>query len=40
MAYDTTLEDWAGALELRDCETEGCSSRVVDAFLGIVAADE
>lgn len=28
-AYDTTLQGWAGALELRDQETEGHSRRVV-----------
>ncbi|MDZ7843461.1 MAG: GAF domain-containing protein [Anaerolineales bacterium] len=30
LAYDSTLEGWAGALELRDHETEGHSRRVVD----------
>ncbi len=30
MAYTTTLEGWARALELRDMETEGHSKRVVD----------
>ncbi len=30
MAYDSTLEGWAKALELRDQETEGHSHRVVD----------
>jgi hypothetical protein len=30
LAYDTTLEGWASALELRDKETEGHSRRVVD----------
>jgi PAS domain S-box-containing protein len=29
-AYDTTLEGWAKALELRDKETEGHSRRVID----------
>jgi HD-GYP domain-containing protein (c-di-GMP phosphodiesterase class II) len=29
-AYDTTLEGWAGALELRDDETEGHSARVTE----------
>ena len=29
MAYDTTLQGWADALELRDQETEGHSQRVV-----------
>ncbi len=30
LAYDTTLEGWARALELRDIETEGHSRRVAD----------
>jgi PAS domain S-box-containing protein len=30
LAYDTTLEGWAMALELRDQETEGHSRRVID----------
>ena len=30
LAYDTTLEGWARALELRDKETEGHSQRVTD----------
>jgi HD-GYP domain-containing protein (c-di-GMP phosphodiesterase class II) len=30
LAYDTTLEGWARALELRDAETEGHTRRVVD----------
>jgi GAF domain-containing protein len=30
LAYDTTLEGWARALELRDKETEGHSRRVVE----------
>jgi PAS domain S-box-containing protein len=30
LAYDTTLEGWARALELRDYETEGHAQRVVD----------
>ena len=33
MAYDTTLEGWAKALELRDYETKGHSERVVDLAL-------
>jgi HD-GYP domain-containing protein (c-di-GMP phosphodiesterase class II) len=33
MAYDSTLEGWAKALELRDMETEGHSRRVVDLTL-------
>jgi HD-GYP domain-containing protein (c-di-GMP phosphodiesterase class II) len=32
-AYDTTLEGWAKALELRDKETEGHARRVVDLTL-------
>lgn len=32
-AYDTTLEGWAHALELRDKETEGHSARVVELSL-------
>jgi putative nucleotidyltransferase with HDIG domain len=32
-AYDTTLEGWAHALELRDKETEGHSRRVTDTTL-------
>lgn len=32
-AYDTTLEGWALALELRDKETQGHSKRVVDLTL-------
>jgi PAS domain S-box-containing protein len=30
MAYDTTLEGWARALELRDMETEGHSRRITE----------
>jgi HD-GYP domain-containing protein (c-di-GMP phosphodiesterase class II) len=33
LAYDTTLEGWAHALELRDQETEGHSQRVVEMTL-------
>ena len=33
LAYDTTLEGWAKALELRDRETEGHSRRVVEMTL-------
>ncbi len=36
LAYDTTLEGWAGALELRDHETEGHSRRVVDLTMDLV----
>jgi len=32
-AYDSTIEGWARALELRDMETEGHSRRVVDLTL-------
>ena len=32
-AYDTTLQGWARALELRDLETEGHSQRVTDMTL-------
>jgi len=34
-AYDTTLEGWARALELRDKETEGHTQRVVKMTLGL-----
>ena len=33
LAYDTTLEGWARALELRDIETEGHTRRVTDMTL-------
>ncbi len=33
MAYDTTLEGWSRALELRDAETEGHSERVTEMTL-------
>ncbi|HZD56931.1 MAG TPA: GAF domain-containing protein, partial [Anaerolineales bacterium] len=33
LAYDTTLEGWSRALELRDQETEGHTSRVTDLTL-------
>ncbi len=33
LAYDTTLEGWARALELRDKETEGLSQRVTELTL-------
>ena len=36
-AYDTTLEGWAKALELRDKETKGHSERVVDLTLQLAA---
>ncbi len=37
-AYDTTLEGWARALEIRDKETEGHSRRVTDMTLKIAIA--
>jgi PAS domain S-box-containing protein len=37
-AYDTTLEGWARALELRDKETEGHTRRVTDMTLKIAVA--
>jgi PAS domain S-box-containing protein/putative nucleotidyltransferase with HDIG domain len=37
-AYDTTLEGWARALELRDKETEGHSRRVMEITLKIARA--
>lgn len=37
-AYDTTLEGWAKALELRDKETEGHSRRVTEATLAVARA--
>jgi len=38
LAYDTTLEGWARALELRDRETEGHTRRVVDMTLRLASA--
>jgi HD-GYP domain-containing protein (c-di-GMP phosphodiesterase class II) len=35
LAYDTTLEGWSKALDLRDRETEGHTQRVVDTTLRI-----
>ena len=35
LAYDSTLEGWAGALDLRDKETEGHSRRVTDMTVRI-----
>ena len=35
LAYDTTLEGWSHALDLRDKETEGHTQRVVDLTLKI-----
>ena len=37
-AYDTTLEGWAKALELRDKETEGHSRRVTEITLAVSRA--
>jgi len=37
-AYDTTLEGWAHALELRDKETEGHTRRVTDMTLRLARA--
>lgn len=37
-AYDTTLEGWARALELRDRETEGHTRRVTDLTLRLASA--
>jgi len=37
-AYDTTLEGWAKALELRDKETEGHSRRVTETTLSVARA--
>jgi len=38
LAYDTTLEGWARALELRDHETEGHTRRVVQMTLDLACA--
>ena len=38
LAYDTTLEGWARALELRDHETEGHSQRVTELTLRLARA--
>lgn len=35
LAYDTTIEGWARALDLRDKETEGHSRRVTEMTLGL-----
>jgi PAS domain S-box-containing protein len=35
LAYDTTIEGWARALELRDMETEGHSQRVTELTLDL-----
>ncbi len=38
LAYDSTLEGWAKALEMRDSETEGHSQRVTETTLRLAAA--
>jgi PAS domain S-box-containing protein len=38
LAYDTTLEGWARALELRDVETEGHTQRTTDMTLRLAQA--
>lgn len=38
MAYDTTLEGWAKALELRDKETEGHTRRVSELTVNLAAS--
>jgi PAS domain S-box-containing protein len=38
LAYDTTLEGWARALELRDHDTEGHSRRIADMTLRLARA--
>ena len=38
LAYDTTIEGWAQALELRDQETEGHTRRVADLTLKLAQA--
>jgi putative nucleotidyltransferase with HDIG domain/PAS domain S-box-containing protein len=38
VAYDTTLEGWSAALDLRDKETEGHSQRVTDMALQLARA--
>jgi len=38
MAYDTTIEGWAKALELRDSETEGHTQRVVELTMKVARA--
>ena len=38
LAYDSTIEGWAGALELRDEETEGHSQRVTELTLQLARA--
>ncbi len=38
VAYDATIEGWARALDLRDCETEGHSRRVTELTLTLARA--
>jgi putative nucleotidyltransferase with HDIG domain len=38
LAYDTTLEGWARALELRDLETEGHTQRVTELAIRLARA--
>ncbi|MCC6300859.1 MAG: GAF domain-containing protein [Anaerolineales bacterium] len=38
MAYETTLEGWSAALDLRDKETEGHTQRVTDLTLQLASA--
>ena len=38
LAYDTTIEGWANALELRDSETEGHTRRVTDLTMKCACA--
>lgn len=38
LAYDTTIEGWAKALELRDSETEGHTQRVTELTLKVACA--
>jgi len=37
LAYDTTIEGWAKALELRDSETEGHTQRVVELTMKVAS---
>ncbi len=38
LAYDTTIEGWSKALELRDSETEGHTQRVTDLTMRVACA--
>src|SRR5574341_1711631 len=38
LAYDTTLEGWSAALDLRDKETEGHTQRVTEMTLTLARA--